>query len=81
MNVIGLQDNVNLVWDKMFKKTRKVAKRELDELKGFGLRDKESCWWDEEENAKCSDIVNVTQLLRKFKRFLMKKNEKGRISQ
>jgi len=52
MNVIGLQDNVNLVWDKMFKKTRKVAKRELDELKGFGLRDKESCWWDEEVQDK-----------------------------
>ena len=36
----------------MSKKTRKVAKRVLGKLKGFGLRDKESCWWDEEVQDK-----------------------------
>ena len=34
------------MWDKMAKGIKKVAKETLEESRGFGLKCKESWWWD-----------------------------------
>ena len=42
-----LQGTADSIWNEMSKKVKKVAKGVLGESRGFGPRDKESWWWNE----------------------------------
>ena len=47
-----LGENANIMWRNMAKKVEIVAKETLGESKGFGPRDKETWWWNEDVQEK-----------------------------
>ena len=47
-----IEGNAIFMWEEMANGIYKVAKEVLGESKGFGLKDKESWWWNENVQEK-----------------------------
>ena len=52
------QESANIMWKNMAKKVEIVAKEILGESKGFGPRDKETWWWNEDVQEKVRNKKN-----------------------